>query len=124
MLDADRPSRWQPRGAHAITGQVPRFLQLVAVVLAFMVSGAPSWATELAGDDCAQKCTNESTCPDEGCGDCSIICSSCPRVHVVVPQQASVLAAFAVAWTSHDVSERVPVGPHPDGVFHPPRDAG
>jgi hypothetical protein len=104
---------------------VPRFLSLIALVLAFVMMGAPTWIAALTGDDCAEKCRGEAECPDEGCADCSIICSACPRTHVVVPQQATRVApASIVSWLSREVGERMPVGPPQDGVFHPPRRAG
>ena len=105
---------------------VPRFLHVIALLLTFMVSGAPAWIGELAGDDCAEQCASESACPDEGCADCSIICSSCPRAHVVVPSQANrvVLASVGVSQVSDEASERLPASPPPEGVFHPPRRAG
>jgi hypothetical protein len=102
---------------------VPRFLQLVALVLAFVVSGAPAWIRELAKDDCAEECASDRSCPDDGCGDCSIVCSSCARVHVVVPSlvASAVAAPNVVTWISSEAGERVPDDPVPDGVFHPPR---
>lgn len=90
------------------------------------MSGAPAWAAELLEDDCVEKCTDEpGGCPDEGCADCSLICSSCPRAHVVVPaEQLRVVPAKLVALIRAGAGERVPSGPEPDGVFHPPRLAG
>jgi hypothetical protein len=107
---------------------VPRFLQLVALVLVFMVSGAPAWIAELAEDDCAAKCADEEQdgCPDEGCGDCSVVCSSCPRSHVVLPSHVVRVAPGSLdfACLASEAGERVPDEPVPEGVFHPPRLAG
>lgn len=105
---------------------MPRFLQLVALALAFLVSGAPTWIGELAEDDCAEKCANESGCPEKGCGDCSVICSSCPRTHAILPSHVVSLAPAGVdlLWISTEVGEWVPDDPVPEGVFHPPRLAG
>lgn len=84
------------------------------------------WIAELTEDECAEECTDEPTgCPEEGCADCSIICSSCPRAHLVVPTQAMRLGPEVfVARFGTDAAERVPVDPPPEGVFHPPRLAG
>ena len=104
---------------------MPRVLQLVALMLAFLVSGAPTWVAELAEDDCADECADEEQdgCPDEGCGDCSVICSSCPRPHMLLSQH---VVRFAPApscflWISSEAGECVPDDPVPEGVFHPPR---
>jgi hypothetical protein len=96
---------------------------MVALVLAFVVSGAPTWIRELAEDDCAEQCADESGCPDKGCGDCSIICSACPRGHVLVPSLVAsvVLASTDFDWISTETRQRVPDDPVPEGVFHPPR---
>lgn len=106
--------------------QMGRLLPLIALMLVFLTSGAPTWIAELTGDDCAEQCTDESSCPDEGCADCSVICSSCVRTHVVVPQVVAVIApgAVAVSWLAPEVGAQMPVGPPPQGVFHPPRRAG
>lgn len=96
---------------------------MVALVLAFVVSGAPTWICELAEDDYAEECADERGCPDEGCGDCSIVCSSCPRGHVLVPSFVVSVAPASThfAWISSEALERVPDDPVPEGVFHPPR---
>jgi hypothetical protein len=107
---------------------VPRFLQAIALVLIFTISGVPAMLAELLEDDCAERCAGEDQtgCPDEGCADCSIICSSCPRTHVVAPSGTSPLPAISleVARITTEARQRVPVGPPPEGVFHPPRLAG
>jgi hypothetical protein len=107
---------------------VPRFLQAIALVLVFVISGAPAVLAELLEDDCAERCADEDQtgCPDEGCADCSIICSSCPRTHVVAPSGANLLptAPLAVARITTEAGQRVPTDPPPEGVFHPPRLAG
>ena len=104
---------------------MPRFLHVFALVMAFIASGAPTWISELAEDDCAVECSDESSCPDEGCADCSIICSSCPRSHVVAPQTTMVVPMpINVSAVAHEASERWPLEPPPEGVFHPPRRAG
>lgn len=102
-----------------------RLLPLIALMLVFLTSGAPAWIAELAQDDCAEQCADESSCPDEGCAGCSVICSSCVRAHVVVPQVVAVIepGAIAVTWLAPEVGARMPVGPPPEGVFHPPRRA-
>ncbi len=108
---------------------VPRLVHLLALVLVFAMSGAPRWLAELAKDDCADEgddCTNEpSGCPDEGCGDCSILCSSCPRAHVVMPSLVPRIAPAELAsWgIAAEAGQRVPTGPPPKDVFHPPRAA-
>jgi hypothetical protein len=107
---------------------VPRLLQLVALTLAFLVSGAPAWAAELVRDDCGDECAGDETssCPEQGCTDCAFTCSSCPRVialawtHAV--RVAPVVTSFA--WLTNETGERVPDDPVPEGVFHPPRLAG
>ena len=107
---------------------MPRFLPVIALMLIFAISGAPTWAAELLEDDCAEKCSDEEQdgCPDEGCADCSIICSSCPRAHVLVPQVVDRLFAISIetSGAAIEIGQRVPVGPPPEGVFHPPRLAG
>jgi hypothetical protein len=104
---------------------VPRLLQLIALVLVFTISGAPKWVAELVEDDCTEECSNESQCPEEGCDDCSIICSSCPRAQFFPPQSASFVPRLVgVSADAHEAGERVPTGPPPKGVFHPPRRAG
>lgn len=104
---------------------MPRFLQLVALALVFAISGAPAWIAELAGDDCAEKCSDEPRCPDEGCADCSVICSTCARTHALpVTRVASALFAFDVSEITFDASESVPPSPPPEDVFHPPRRIG
>lgn len=104
---------------------MPRFLPLVALVLAFVVSGAPAWIGEVLEDDCAEECADPTGCPEDGCADCSILCSSCPRTHVVAPPLAVAFAPAAggLAWLAGDARERVPDDPVPEGVFHPPRRA-
>jgi hypothetical protein len=101
---------------------------VVALVLVFVMSGAPAWMVELAVDDCAERCADERQdgCPDEGCADCAVVCSSCPRNHVVVPSATwrPAPAAVAVEAVFDRAMERLPVGPPPEGVFHPPRLAG
>lgn len=93
-------------------------------MLAFVVSGAPTWLGELVEDDCAQECTTDEPggCP-EGCGNCSIVCSSCPRSHVVVPSLVASVAPVVVdfARIASEAGERLPDDPVPEGVFHPPR---
>jgi hypothetical protein len=97
-------------------------VQLVALVLAFVVSGAPAWISELTEDDCAEECAKRG-CSDEGCGACSIVCSSCPRAHALVPSLVPtvVRAATDFARISSESSERLPDDPVLEGVFHPPR---
>ncbi len=108
---------------------MPRVLQLVALSLALLLVGAPTILAEIVEDDCAEECAGEQgeeRCPDEGCTDCSIVCSSCPRTHVVAPGVSGWFAPWrtAVVEVTVDRAERVPAGPPPRGVFHPPRDAG
>ncbi len=107
---------------------MPRSLRLLALLLVIVMSGVPAWAAELAAeDDCAERCADEQQdgCPDEGCADCVIVCSSCPRNHVVVPSPCLRPAAvFAIEAIPKEADEREPVGPPPEGVFHPPRRAG
>jgi hypothetical protein len=107
---------------------VPRFLQAIALVLVLVISGVPAVLAEILEDDCAEKCagTDQTGCPDEGCADCSIICSSCPRAHVVAPSGASPLPVLplAVARITTEVGQHVPADPPLEGVFHPPRLAG
>lgn len=97
-------------------------------MLAFVVSGAPAWVSELVKDDCAGACEgDESTsCPEQGCTDCSITCSSCPRTGALAStlfvRVEPVPASFE--WISSEAAEHVPDDPVPDGVFHPPRLAG
>jgi hypothetical protein len=99
-------------------------LPLVALVLAFVVSGAPAWIGELVEDDCAEECADSTGCPEDGCADCSILCTSCPRTHGVAPHAAALApAARGLAWLAGDARERVPDDPVPEGVFHPPRRA-
>jgi hypothetical protein len=107
---------------------VPRLLQVVALVMVFAISGAPAALAELSEDDCAEQCADEDQtgCPDEGCADCSIICSSCPRTHVVAASGASPLSAVLLAGVriATEPAQRIPADPPPEGVFHPPRLAG
>jgi hypothetical protein len=107
---------------------VPRSFRVLAFVLVIVMSGASAWVAELAADDdCAERCADEQQdgCPDEGCGDCVIVCSSCPRNHVVIPSPGLLpVALFAVEALPQEADERMPVGPPPEGVFHPPRLAG
>jgi hypothetical protein len=101
---------------------VPRVLQLVALVLAFTVSGAPAWLSELAEDECGEKCAENCGCSVKSCRDCSIVCSACPRSHVLVPSLvATGVEVIDFAWISSEASERVPEDPVPEGIFHPPR---
>lgn len=103
---------------------VPRLLSvLVSLALVLCVTGAPTWIAELAGDDCAEDCADEGACSSDGCGDCSLVCSSCPRTHVVVPTLAPqpAVAAPSFMLMTIDGWERLPVGPPPRDVFHPPR---
>lgn len=93
--------------------------------MAFVISGAPMWVAELAEDNCAEECADESGCPDEGCADCSVICSSCPRAQYLAPQTTAIVPMLVdVSAAAHDAGERVPLEPPPKGVFHPPRRAG
>lgn len=107
---------------------MPRFLQLIALSLALLLVGAPSIIAEITEDDCAEECASGDgeNCPDQGCADCSLVCSSCPRTHVVAPSVGAWFAPWRTAFVelSIDAAERVPVGPPPEGVFHPPRLAG
>lgn len=106
---------------------VPRFIHVIALMLIFAISGGPTVAGELLEDDCAEKCADEEQdgCPDEGCADCSIICSSCPRAHVLIPLVANLLPiSIEESGVAIEIGQRVPVGPPPEGVFHPPRLAG
>lgn len=92
------------------------------------MSGAPTWVAELvAEDDCAERCASEQQggCPDEGCADCAIVCASCPRTHFVLPSPSlGPTAVFAMASLPCEADAREPIGPPPEGVFHPPRLAG
>ena len=103
---------------------MPRFLHVLALSLAFFVSGAPSWVAELCEDDCAKECASESGCPDEGCADCAPNCSSCPRGHYVVPSALAISLSVCVSDRIAITCERAPADPPPEGVFHPPRRAG
>lgn len=107
---------------------VPRFLQLIALTLPLLLLGAPAMIAEITEDECAEECAGEEgkSCPDEGCADCSIVCSSCPRTHVVAPVVAAWVSPWrtAIVRPSPDGPQRVPTGPPPQGVFHPPRIAG
>lgn len=107
---------------------MPRVLQLVALTVALLLVGAPAIVAELLEDDCADECVGDEgeSCPEEGCTDCSVVCSACARTHVVTPTIAAALAPWLDSFvqTSRDAAERVPVGPPPEGVFHPPRIAG
>jgi hypothetical protein len=127
---------------------VPRLLHLLALLLVFMMSGAPTWVSALAeggcaderGDECGcegdgncqdegghqggDKCTNDpSGCPEEGCGDCSVLCSSCPRTHLVMPSLVVRIAPVELAtwWLAGEVGQRLPISPPARDVFHPPR---
>jgi hypothetical protein len=55
-----------------------------------------------------------------------VMCASCSRTYVVTPTVAAAIAPWLDSFvqTSRDAAERVPVGPPPEGVFHPPRIAG
>lgn len=104
---------------------MPRFLQVLALVMTFIVMGAPAWVAEILEDDCTEECSDESQCPGEGCGDCSIICSSCPRSHYTTPQTVTLSpSSVEVSAIAHETRERFPLEPPPKGVFHPPRRAG
>ncbi len=104
---------------------MPRFVHLIALALVFAMSGAPTWIAEAMEDDCAEECASESGCPDEGCADCSIVCSSCPRAHFVAPQTVTLAPTpVGVSSVAHEAGKRLPQGPPPKGVFHPPRRAG
>ena len=107
---------------------MPRLLQLIALGLALLLVGAPTILTETV-EDCAEECAGEQgeeSGPDEGCTDCSIACASCPRTHVVAPTVVAWLAPWRAAFVRlpPEGAERVPAGPPPQGVFHPPRIAG
>jgi hypothetical protein len=107
---------------------VPRFLQLVALSLALLLVGAPAIAAEMIEDDCAEECAGEESersCPEEGCTDCSVLCPGCARPHVVATTAVARPTSWATSYVeiSSDDTERVPLGPPPDGVFHPPRPA-
>jgi hypothetical protein len=108
---------------------LPRLLQLIALSLALLLVGAPAILAEIAEDDCVEECAGDdegTTCPDEGCTDCSVVCPSCPRTHAVAVTVGAWFAPWRTAslQTSNDASERVPVDPPREGVFHPPRLAG
>ena len=108
---------------------MPRILQVLAVCLALMLVGVPKVIAEIVEDDCAEECAGEEgseSCPDQGCTDCSIVCSSCPRAHVVAPNGAlwAVPSLHGYLELEPERAERVPSGPPPEGVFHPPRSAG
>ncbi len=108
---------------------MPRLLQLVTLSLVLLLVGAPKVIAELVEDDRAEACAGEAgeaSCPEEGCSDCSIVCSSCPRTHVVAPGVTAWFAPWRTAFVqpSPEGAERVPAGPTPKGVFHPPRVAG
>lgn len=105
---------------------MPRFLQILVLVLVFGISGGPGVIAELVGDDCTETCADDAGASDEDCGDCRLICSSCPRSHVVVPSVTTNVIAVSVdvARIAAIGAERVPDGPPPQGVFHPPRLAG
>ena len=95
---------------------------MVALVLVFMISGAPSWMAEVFEDECAEECSSESRCPDDGCADCSVICPTCSRTHALPPTQLVVASiASDVSEITFDASESVPQAPPPEDVFHPPR---
>lgn len=100
-------------------------LQLLALMVAMLLVGAPAMVAELAEDDCAEECVGDSgpSCPEEGCNDCSPVCSSCPRTHVVAAALTawSSPAADVVVGAPVEGCQRVPTGPPPEGVFHPPR---
>lgn len=101
-------------------------IQLVALSLAIMMAGAPAWVAEAAEDECAEECAGDRSaggCEEQGCGDCSVVCSYCPRPHLVVPQVADVPAVEMATLrdSAPPTCERVPTGPPPRGVFHPPR---
>lgn len=108
---------------------MPRFAQLIALSLALLLAGAPAVIAEMAEtieDDCADECAGEQgeeSCPEEGCSDCSIICSSCARSHVVAPSGAVRFLPWRTeyVWLRAEGPHRLPAGPPPRGVFHPPR---
>lgn len=102
---------------------------MIALSLVLLLVGAPTILAEVVEDDCAEECAgeqSEESCPDEGCTDCSIVCSSCPRTHVVAPSVTAWFSPWRTSFVqrSPDDAERVPAGPTPQGVFHPPRVAG
>jgi hypothetical protein len=109
---------------------VPRILQLVALLVALALVGAPTWVGELieqvADADCGDECTGDDSaggCEEQGCTDCSVVCGSCARGHHAPPVAAMRPAAAVVASAvvGVNVDARVPVGPPPQGIFHPPR---
>lgn len=109
---------------------MPRILQLVALLVALVLVGAPTWVGELVEAVCASDCSDEcagdesaSGCAEQGCTDCAVVCGSCARGHHAPPVAAmrpitAVLASVVVALR---VDARVPIGPPPQGIFHPPR---
>jgi len=105
---------------------VPRLLQLVALTLALLVMGAPTWITEIAQDDCGDECKGDEAaggCDERGCTDCPVVCNSCSRTHMLPPLAVLRLdfAMTAFVHLASDLVERMPVGPPPRGIFHPPR---
>jgi hypothetical protein len=113
---------------------VPRILQLVALLVALALVGAPTWVGELIEEVCASDCPDaeddECTgdegaggCEEQGCTDCSVVCGSCARGHHAPPVAAMRPAAAVLASVVVGVhaDARVPVGPPPQGIFHPPR---
>lgn len=105
---------------------VHRVLQLLAILVALATCGAPAWAVELLKDDCADECTDEPEgCPSEGCGDCSVLCSSCPRVPGAICALPPRIAPAVLAswWIAGEPAQQKPTEPPPKGVFHPPRRA-
>lgn len=108
---------------------MPRAVQSVALTLAFLLVGGPAVIAELVEDDCAEACEAEQpdeSCPEEGCTDCSILCSGCGRTPVITAAGAIRLALAGTGYVQlvTDVGQRMPAGPPPQGVFHPPRVAG
>lgn len=101
-----------------------RLLQILVLSLVFVTSGAPGWLVQaLVDDDCGEVCIDEDGCPEGGCADCTITCSSCPRSHGVFPQAAGVAPVTVGVTVVTEVMtiQKLEDGPPPEGVFHPPR---
>ena len=108
---------------------MPRVLSIVALWLALLLVGVPTMIAELTEDDCASECADEAdrgSCPEQGCTDCSLVCAGCARTHVVVPTTlpGATPGRTVVVRLEGDRAQRVPLGPPPQGVFHPPRRTG
>jgi len=105
---------------------VSRLLQVLALTLALLVVGAPSWISELVEDHCGEDCAGDEAaggCEERGCTDCPVVCGACARSHMLPPvavQRLESVAARYVAVAS-DAPERFPSEPPPQGIFHPPR---